>query len=105
MWPKWLQMKSRLFLGVKMSKRYMLILILINALKRMSVKYRIIGSSEPQDRDTIIVLGEDYKSVYLKVTNDGVETTHPFFPTHDFRLQVDTLISTAMAAIDVQIAE
>lgn len=105
MWPKWLQMKSCLFLGVKMSKRYMLILILINALKRMSIEYRIVGSSEPQDRDTVIILGEDYKSVYLRVTNDGIDITHPFFPTYDFKLQVDTLVSTAMAAIDVQITE
>ena len=86
-----------------MSTRYRLLLILIGTIKRLSITYRIVGSSEPQDRDTVVVLGDIPKTIFLTVTNEGIETVHSFLSMPADRLQADILVSSVMAAADVQI--
>lgn len=85
-----------------MSSRYRL---LVAALKRLSIPYRIVGSSEPQDRDTVIALWNEPRSIYLTVTNEGIETRPSFFTTYEEELQADILVYIVMAVTDVQITE
>lgn len=88
-----------------MSRRYKLLLIMVSAISRLSIPYRIIGGSEPQDRDTVIVLWNEPRSIYLTVTNEGIETTPSFLTMYEEELQADILVSTVMAVADVQITE
>lgn len=41
-----------------MSKRYRTLLILINTLERLSIKYHFINCSHPSDTDTAIRVGD-----------------------------------------------
>lgn len=86
-----------------MSKRYRLLLILVETIKRLSIPYRIIGSSEPQDRDSVVVLGNHPRSVFLTVTNDGIETTESFLSMYEEMLRADILASAVMAAAGASI--
>lgn len=86
-----------------MTKRYRVLVILIETIKRLSMPYRIIGSSEPQDRDTVVVLGNHPRNVFLRVTNDGIEVTESFLSMYEEKLQADILVSTVMAAESVRI--
>ena len=52
-----------------MSKRYMIILILVNVLTRLGTGYKIIGGSVPEDRDTIIVIDSSPVNLYFSITN------------------------------------
>lgn len=88
-----------------MSRRYRLLLLLIAALKRLSIPYRIVGSSEPQDRDTVITLWNEPRSIYLMVTNEGIETHSSFLTMYEEELQADILVYIVMAVTDVQITE
>lgn len=88
-----------------MNRRYKLLLILIASVKRLRIPYRIIGSTEPQDRDSVVVLWNEPRSIYLMVTNEGVETVYSFLSMYDEMLQADTLVSTVMAATDVQVTQ
>ena len=62
-----------------MTKRYRALLILINTLERLSIKYHFVNCTHPSDSDTAIRVG-----------------THP---------RGDILAATVMAAADVQITE
>lgn len=86
-----------------MSRGYKILLILIASIKSLSIPYRIIGSTEPQDRDTVVILGNDPRSIYLTVTNEGIETNYSFLSMYDEMLKADVLVSTVMAVADVQI--
>jgi hypothetical protein len=88
-----------------MSKRYKLLLILIGTLKRIHANYRIVGSDEPQDRDSVVVLNEHPRSVFLKVTNEGIEVHPSFLSLYEEELQADIIVSVVMVAADVQITE
>jgi hypothetical protein len=88
-----------------MSKRYKLLLILIGTLKRLCANYKIIGSDEPQDRDTVVVLNRAPRAIYLKVSNEGIDVHPSFLVMYEEELQADILVSTVMAAASVQITE
>lgn len=88
-----------------MSRRYRLLLLLVAVLKRLSIPYRIVGSSEPQDRDSVVVLWNEPRSIYLTVTNEGVETRSSFLTMYEEELQADILAYIVMAVSDVQITE
>lgn len=88
-----------------MSTRYSLLLILVAALKRLPIPYRIVGSSEPQDRDTVVTLWNEPRSIYLTVTNEGIDTHHSFLTMSEEELQVYILVYIIMAVSDVQITE
>ena len=88
-----------------MSRRYRLLLVLVAALKRLSIPYRIVGSSECQDRDTVVTLWNEPRSIYITVTNEGIESHPSFLTMYEEELQADILVSTVMAVSDVQITE
>ena len=88
-----------------MSRRYKLLLVLVAALKRLSIPYRIVGSSEPQDRDTVVTLWNVPRPIYLTVTNEGIESRPSFLTMCDEVLQADILAYIVMAVSDVQITE
>jgi hypothetical protein len=88
-----------------MSKRYKLLVILIETIKRLSIPYRIIGSSEPQDRNSVVVLGNHPRSIFLTVTNDGIEVTESFLSMYEEMLRADIIASVVMAAASVRISD
>lgn len=88
-----------------MSRRYRVLLLLVAVLKRLSIPYRIVGSSEPQDRDSVVILWNEPRSIYLTVTNEGIETRPSFLTMYEEELQADILAYTVMAVSNVQITE
>lgn len=88
-----------------MSKRYMIILILVNVLTRLGTGYKIIGGSVPEDRDTIIVIDSSPVNLYFSITNKGITYRHSPFHGDVTNFRSDLLAATVMAAADVQITE
>lgn len=88
-----------------MTKRYRTLLILINTLERMSIKYRLINCMRPSDTDTAIRVGEPPRVNYFIVSENGISyVTSPInLPSQDLRIKV--IAATVMAAADVQITE
>lgn len=88
-----------------MSNRYRLLLILINTLERLSIKYHFVNCTHPSDTDTTIRIGAHPRANYFIVNEKGV-TFVPFFLTmYEEELRGDILAVTVMAATDVQITE
>ena len=86
-----------------MSKRYQLLLILINTLERLSIKYHFVNCAHPSDTDTAIRIGNHPHTSYFIVNKEGV-TFVPSSPTmYEEELRGDILAATVMAAADVQI--
>lgn len=78
---------------------------MVAALKRLSIPYRIVGSSEPQDRDSVVILWNEPRAIYLTVTNEGIESRPSFLTTYEEELQADILAYIVTAVSDVQITE
>lgn len=93
------------FLGAMVSKRYRLLLVLINTLENLSIKYHLVNCTHPSDTDTAIRVGERPRVNYFIVSEKGIAyTTSPVnLPSEDFRIEV--IAATVMAAADVQIKE
>ena len=88
-----------------MSKRYRLLLVLINTLENLSIKYHLINCMHPSDMNTAIRVGEPPRVNYFIVTEKGINyTTSPInLPSEDLRIEV--IAATVMAVADVQITE
>lgn len=84
-----------------MGRRYRLLLVLVAVLKRLSIPYRIVGSSEPQDRDTVVTLLNGPRTIYLMVTNEGIVTRPSFLTMYEEELYADILAYIVMAVTDV----
>lgn len=88
-----------------MTKRYRTLLILINVLERLSIKYHFVNCMHPSDMGTAIKVGEPPRVNYFIVSEKGISyTTSPInLPSEDFRIEV--IAATVMAAADVQITK
>ena len=88
-----------------MSKRYRTLLILINTLERLSIKYHLINCMHPSDTNTAIRVGEPPRVNYFIVSEKRISyTTSPInLPSEDLRIEV--IAATVMAAADVQITK
>lgn len=88
-----------------MTKRYRTLLILINTLERLSIKYHFINCSHPSDTDTVIRVGNHPRTSYFIVNEKGVTFVPSFLTMYEEELRGDILAATVMAVADVQITE
>lgn len=88
-----------------MSKRYRLLLILINTLKRLSIKYYFVNCTHPSDMDTTIRIENHPRASYFIVNEKGVTFVPSFLTMYEEELRGDILAATVMAAADVQITK
>lgn len=86
-----------------MSKRYRTLLILINTLERLSIKYHFVNCAHPSDTDTSIRVGDHPRASYFIVNEKGVTFVPSFLTMYEEELRGDILAATVMAAADVQI--
>ena len=103
---RWLRMRLRGVLRVTtMSKRYKLLLILINVLERLSIEYHLVGCTHPRDRDSAVRIGEHPAAIYFIVSENGISYTVSPLNSCNEEFRADLLASTVMAAADVQITK
>lgn len=88
-----------------MSKRYRTLLIIINTLERLSIKYHFINRAHPSDTDTVIRVGNHPRASYFIVNENGVTFVPSFLTMYEEELRGDILAATVMAAADVQITK
>lgn len=88
-----------------MSKRYRLLLILINTLERLSIKYHLVNCMHPSDRDTIIRIRGNLCVIYFIVSDNGISYTVSSLNSDNEEFRVDVIAATVMAAASVQITE
>ena len=88
-----------------MGKRYRTLLILINTLDRLSIKYHFINCTHPSDMDTSIRVGNHPRASYFIVNEKGVTFVPSFLTMYEEELRGDILAATVMAAADVQITK
>lgn len=88
-----------------MSKRYSTLLILINTLERLSIKYHLVNCTHPTDTDTTIMIGKHPCANYFIVNEKGITFIPHFLTMDEEKLRYDILAATVMAVADVQIAK
>ena len=88
-----------------MTKRYRTLLILINTLERLSIKYHFVNCMHPSDKDTAIRIGTHPRASYFIVNEKGITFVPTFLTTNEDELRGDILAATVMAAADVQITK
>lgn len=88
-----------------MTKRYRTLLILINTLERLSIKYYFANCAHPSDTDTAIRIGTHPCASYFIVNEKGVIFVPSFLTMYDEEVRGDILAATVMAVADVQITE
>lgn len=86
-----------------MAKRYRTLLILINTLEQLPIKYQLMNCTHPSDTDTAIMIGKHPCASYLlSMKGDRFCST---FSRNEEKLRGDILTATVMAVADVQITE
>ena len=96
---------SSVYCGVEM--RLKVITILVTVLKSLHIPFAIIGSREPEDRDTVIRVGLNKVPAFYTVTNNGITYTPGFMDNEECKFTL-TAVMTAVNAVvsaDVQIKE
>ena len=88
-----------------MSKRYRALLILINTLERLSIKYHFVNCMHPSDTYTAIMIGKHPCASYFIVNETGITFVPHFLTMNEEKMQGNILAATVMAAADVQITE
>lgn len=88
-----------------MSKRYRALLILINTLERLSIKYHLMNCTQPSDTDTAIMIGKHPCANYFIVNEKGIIFVPHFLTMNEEKLRGNILAATVMAAADVQITK
>lgn len=88
-----------------MTKRYRTLLILINTLERLSIKYHFMNCTHPSDSDTAIRVGAHPRASYFIVNEKGVTFVPSFLTMYDEEVRGNILAATVMAAADVQITK
>lgn len=88
-----------------MTKRYSALLILINTLERLSIKYHLVNCMHPSDSDTAIRVGNHPRASYFIVNEKCVTFVPSFLTMYEEELRGDILAATVMAVADVQITK
>lgn len=88
-----------------MSESYRLLLILINTLERMSIKYHLVNCMHPSDKDTAIRVGDHPRANYFIVSNNGITYTTSPLNSDVENYKTELLASAVMAAASVQITQ
>lgn len=105
MWLRWLLMRLLRFLRVMMSKRYRLLLILIDTLERLSINYHLVNCMHPSDADTAIRVGDHPRANYFIVSEKGISYTVSPLNSEAEEFRAGVISATVMAAADVQITK
>lgn len=84
-----------------MTMRYRMLLILINTLERLSIKYHFVNCAHLSDTDTAIRIGTHPRASYFIVNENGVTFVPPFLTMYEEELRGDILAATVMAAASV----
>lgn len=87
--------------------RLKVITILVSVLKSLHIPFAIIGSREPEDRDTVIRVGLNKVPAFYTITNNGITYTPGFMDNEECKFTL-TAVMTAVNAVvdtDVQIKE
>lgn len=66
-----------------MSKRYRTLLILINTLERLSIKYHFVNCTHPSDTDTAIRIDNHPHASYFIVNGKGVTFVPAFLTMYE----------------------
>lgn len=88
-----------------MCERYKLLLVLINTLERMSIKYHLVNCTHPSDKDTAIRIGDPPCVNFFIVSNNGITYTLSPLNSDAENYKMELLASTVMAAASVQIMQ
>lgn len=91
--------------GVEM--RLKIITILVSVLKSLHIPFAIIGSREPEDRDTVIRVGLNKVPAFYTITNNGITYTPGFMDNEECKFTLTAVMTAvnAVASIDVQVKE
>ena len=87
--------------------RLKVITVLVSVLKSLHIPFAIIGSREPEDRDTVIRVGLNKVPAFYTVTNSGITYTPGFMDNEECKFTL-TAIMTAVNVVantDVQVKE
>lgn len=79
-----------------MSKCYRLLLILINTLERLSIKYHLVNCSHPSDTNTAIRVGEHPRASYFVINEKSISFTPSFLTMYEEEIRSDILAATVM---------
>ena len=88
-----------------MSERYKLLLVFINTLERMSIKYHLVNCMHPSDTNTAIRVGEHPRANYFIVSDKGITYTASLLNSDAENYKAELLVSAVMAAASVQITQ
>ena len=86
-----------------MSRRYRLLLILINTLERLLIDYHLIGCSHPSDKDTAVRIGEHPNANYFIVSDKGISYTMCFMSSPAEEFKMETIALSVMAAASIKV--
>lgn len=87
--------------------RLKVITILVSVLKSLHIPFSIIGSREPEDRDTVIRVELNKVPAFYTITNNGVAYTPGFMDNEECKFTLTAIMTAvnAVAGIDVQVKE
>ena len=87
--------------------RLKVITILVSVLKSLNIPFKIIGSDEPEDRDTIIRIGLNNMPAFYTITNEGITYTPGLMDSEANKFTLTTVMSAvnAMVSANVQVKE
>jgi hypothetical protein len=87
--------------------RLKVITILVSVLESLHIPFNIVGSDEPEYRDTIIRIDLNSMPAFYTITNEGISYTPGFMDSeaNKFTLTAIMLAVNAAADIDVQVKE
>lgn len=87
--------------------RLKVITVLVSVLKSLHIPFNIIGSDEPEDRDTIIRIGLNSMPAFYTITNEGISYSPGFMDSEANKFTLTTIMSAvnAMVNVNVQVKE
>nr|DAN45941.1 MAG TPA: hypothetical protein [Caudoviricetes sp.] len=88
-----------------MSRRYRLLLILINTLERVPIDYHLVGCSHPSDKYTAVRVGEHPNANYFIVSDKGISYTVSNMSSFVEEFKMRTIVSSVMAAASIEVGQ
>lgn len=83
--------------------RLNIITILVSVLKSLHIPFKIIGSDEPEDRDTVIRIGLNSMPAFYTITNEGIIYTPGFMDSEANKFTLTAVMSAVNAAADINV--
>lgn len=83
--------------------RLKVITILVSVLESLHIPFKIIGSDEPEDRDTIIHIGLNNMPAFYTITNEGITYTPGFMDSEANKFTLTAVMSAVNVAVDTDV--